>query len=452
MLKELLEKEESKTLEFKESTQSLQKIVQTTIAFANTAGGTLVIGIQDKSKKVVGLTNILHDEEKVANAISDSIAPLLIPTIYKYTYRGKDVLIINVAHSFEPYYLKSAGIEKGVYMRLGSTNRLADEHAIQEIIRLRAHKYFDEQINTRCPLNQIQFNLIQELFQNESKKFTDKTAQSLGLTVHHQGKDFPSNGSVLLFADDHRRYFPDAIIRLGRFLGTDKTNVLDHQDLEVPLAIALDHILIFIRRHTSMAAHFTATKRIDIPQYPTLVIREAIINALFHTDYSIPGASITVAIFDDRIEITNPGTLPYGLSLEAALSGVSQVRNRVIGRIFRELNLVEQWGSGLSRMISICAKTGIATPKFEEKGNFFRVTLYHAPIKKPAAKLWYKPIVRYVQKHQQISAKQAQKLWKVTARTTTTRLKELCRNKILIELSSSPYDPYKLFGLSKNLQ
>src|ERR1700761_1287011 len=102
MIEELLTKREGKTLEFKENTKSLQKIVQTIVAFANTAGGTLVVGIQDKTKEVVGLAHVLQDEEKIANAVADSVAPLLIPTFHPYTWKNRDLLIVEVAHSFGP--------------------------------------------------------------------------------------------------------------------------------------------------------------------------------------------------------------------------------------------------------------------------------------------------------------------------------------------------------------
>ena len=291
------------------------------------------------------------------------------------------------------------------------------------------------------------FNLAKKLFEDNSKKFSAQTAKSLGLTMQHQAKEVVSNGAILLFANDHREYFPDACIRLGRFLGTDKTNVLDLVDLRDPISIALDQILKFIRRHTSTAATIAESKRKDIPQYPSAAVREAVINALVHTDYSIKGCSINIAIFDDRIEITNPGSLPFGLSMEAALSGISQLRNRVIGRVFRELDLIEQWGSGLGRIQSICLDQNIQAPKIEELGNFFRVTLYHGKIKHINIEDWQKLIIEYLKKHKQISPKKAQQIWNVTARTASSRLKKMCTLDLLLEVSTGPFVPQKTFSL-----
>lgn len=451
MLEKLLSNEEGKTLEFKENTQSLQKIVQTVIAFANTAGGTLIVGVRDKTKEVVGLKNVLEDEQKIANAVAESVAPLLIPNLQLHTWRGRDLLIVQVAHSFQPYYLKVNGLEKGTYIRLGASNRLADQHTITEIQQLRGLKYFDERPNSACPLSEIQFALAKRLFSDVAKSFTDKTARSLDLVVEYQGRKLPTNGAVLLFGKQHLTYFPDARIRLGRFIGLDKAEILDTLDLEVPLTVAIEQILMFIRRHTTMGAKFGELRRKNVPQYATGVVREAITNALLHADYSLPGASITVAIFDDRMEITNPGALPYGLTLEDALAGISQLRNRVIGRVFRELDLIEQWGSGLRRMLQICEKERIRPPKFEERGAFFRVTIYHAMLsssQSKAPKQWQELIEQYLVEHQKISAKQAQKIWQVTARTTSTRLKQLCEAGLLVNLATSAYDPRKSFALA----
>src|SRR3990167_7175863 len=144
MLEELLARSESKTLEFKENAHSLSKIVQTMIAFANTAGGMLVIGIQDKTKNVIGVKNILQDEERIASAVADSVSPTLLPNLQFISWRDKDVLIVTVSHTPGPFCLKDKGEEGGVYVRLGSTNRIADAAMIAEIKRLKEHTSFDQ--------------------------------------------------------------------------------------------------------------------------------------------------------------------------------------------------------------------------------------------------------------------------------------------------------------------
>ena len=116
-------------------------------------------------------------------------------------------------------------------------------------------------------------------------------------------------------------------------------------------------------------------KRTDLWTLPPIALREAVINAIVHADYAQRGAPIRVAPFDDRLEIENPGLLPFGLTIEDIQQGISKLRNRVIGRVFQELGLIEQWGSGIQRMTAACRESGIDSPRFEEIGTHFRVTL-----------------------------------------------------------------------------
>src|SRR5690606_35005837 len=147
----------------KEKASALPKIVQTIIAFANTAGGTLVIGIQDKTKNIVGVANILQDEERITNAVADSVAPSLLPNLQFLSWRGKDLLIVTIPHSLGPFYLKDKGETAGVYVRLGSTNRVADAAMIAEIKRLKDHTSFDQLPEMRASLDDLDLDFIKHL-------------------------------------------------------------------------------------------------------------------------------------------------------------------------------------------------------------------------------------------------------------------------------------------------
>lgn len=449
MLEQLLARSESKTLEFKENANSLPKIIQTVIAFANTAGGTLVIGIQDKTKTVIGVANILQDEERIANAIADSVSPTLLPNLQFISWRDKDVLIVTIPHSPGPFHLKDKGEDGGVYVRIGSTNRIADAALIAEIKRLKEHTSFDQLPELRATPDDLDMDLARKLFIAVDKPFTKATARSLELIVDHRDTPRPTKGALMLFGKQRDELFPDPFIRMIRFDGTTKTTAIDHADIKTAFPLAVDEILTFIRRNTSMRAVIRSARREDIPQYSPEAVRESVINALLHADYSTMRSSIQVAIFDDRMEITNPGPLPLGLNLETALSGVSQLRNKVLGRVFRELELIEQWGSGLNRINGSCIQHGTAPPKFEELDLFFRVTLYPRTSQIKPQHPWHSLLLAHLQQHNQISVVEAAKLWNVSSRTATTRLKLLCQNGLLTEVSKGPFDPYKAFILSK---
>ncbi|MGC9030559.1 MAG: ATP-binding protein, partial [Desulfomonilaceae bacterium] len=192
-------------------------------------------------------------------------------------------------------------------------------------------------------------------------------------------------------------------------------------------------------------------RRTDIHEYPPLAVREALINAVVHADYSIGGMQIRLAVFDDRIEIANPGMLPFGITMEAALSGVSRLRNRVIGRVFRELGLIEQWGSGIGRMIAACNEAGIAAPSFEEIGNSFRVTLYNKRTSPSEEKrsLWQAELKEYLREHGEIGTAQAARLWNVSDRAARSRLQHLVKKGLLTEIGTGPKDPKRVYAPRK---
>lgn len=445
LIEELLQQQENKILEFKENTNNMNRILQTIIAFANTAGGKLLIGIRDKTKDVIGLKNIIDEELKISNAISTSIRPLLCVDISILSWRKKELILINVPHGIGPFSLKSKKPENSTYIRIGSTNRVADQNILAELRRLGTNECYDELPKKSCTVEDIDLDVIYKMFEENRKKVSEKTLLSLKILIRHNSKVFPSYGGILLFGKHRTDFFPDAIVRCGRFSGKTKDTIIDHLDISGYLPQMVESILTFIRRNTSIRSKIKTMAREDIPEYPIIVLREIIINALVHADYSFKGSSIQIAIFDDRIEISNPGAIPFGLTLEDALKGVSHLRNRVIGRVFKELSLIEQWGSGLKRVISQCHEAGIASPVFEELGHFFRVTIYNARHHKPTLLSWQTAILKNLESNERINAKEAQKLWKISDRSTRIRLNKMLQAGLLIEISTSRFDPQKYF-------
>jgi len=395
------------------------------------------------------VANILEDEERVANAVADSVSPSILPSIQFHSWRGRDMLIVTVPHGFGPFYLKSKGEHDGVYVRLGSTNRIADASLIAEIKRLKEHISFDQSPEMKSTSNDLDFELARDLFSPLNKPFTKAAAKSLELLVDYQETQYPTKGGLLLFGKDRDRLFPDPLIRMARFEGDTKSEVIDQAEIKSSLPLAIDEMLAFIQRNVSMGAKIHSARRENIPEYPPAVVRETVINAVLHADYSTQRSPIQVAIFDNRMEITNPGPLPFGLSLETALSGVSQLRNKVLARVFRELQLIEQWGSGFNRICNICLQQNIVAPKFEELDHFFRVTLFPRTATIVPSELWHVPIIKYLEQHGKISAMEAEKIWKLSRRTATNRLKAMCHEGVLVELSTGPFDPYKTFILAE---
>lgn len=221
----------------------------------------------------------------------------------------------------------------------------------------------------------LDINAAQRLF-GDQRVLTEQALLTLRLLTHEQGRLVPTKGAILLFGRNRERHFPDAWIQCGRFIGTNKARILDHIEIHAHLPECVEQIMVFLKRHAMRGADFSEFRRKDVWSIPLLILREVVINALVHSDYSHRGAPIRVAFFDDRIEVENPGILVPGMTVEAMKLGVSNLRNRVIARVFRELKLIEQWGSGVSRIFCEAQELGLPEPTIEEIGMHLRVTIF----------------------------------------------------------------------------
>jgi ATP-dependent DNA helicase RecG len=373
----LLTLPESKTLEFKRDVSSLGPILKTIVAFANTAGGTLVIG-KASDGKVVGVEKVFAAEESLASAIADSIFPRIMPEIEMITVDKKDLLVVRVSYWRGPFYIKKEGMPNGVYIRLGSTSRPAGPEILTELQRSVSVPAFDYQPIHELSKSALDLDFVKECFQGVGKEINEENLRSLGIVTKVAGRAVPTVGGLVLFGkkDERMQFMPDAEVRCARFLGTSKASILDHMDIEGTVIHAIEEVPKFIARNTRVTAEFGSMQRRDIPEYPKEAVREALINAFAHADYSVKGSHIQVAIFNDRLEIQNPGMLPFGFTLEDLKSGVSRIRNRVIAQTFHALKFMEKWGSGYKRIMDACRAGGYPEPKWEEIGMNLRVTFY----------------------------------------------------------------------------
>ncbi len=441
----LVRQPEGKTLEFKRDLSSPDGAIRTVIAFANTSGGTLVIGVDDVSRSVTGVDDPLGVEERLANLVSDRIAPTLIPDIEIIPWRKTHVIIVHVYPSpTRPHHLRTLGPDEGVFVRVGSTNRRADAALIEEIRRYARNESFDEQPMPELDPEAIDFRAASESFA-ELRRLTQKDLDTLRITTRHQGRRVPTVGGVLLFGRERSRFFPDAWIQAGRFLGSERSRILDTLEIRSLLPQAVEDGLAFVQRSVAREAVVTGARRAERWTYPLVAVREALVNAVVHADYSQQGAPIRISIFDDRMEVENPGLLPFGLTVEEIQGGISKLRNRVIGRVFHELRLIEQWGSGIQRMIGACAEAGLEPPRFEEVGTHFRVTLLATPRRPMELDELDERILGLLRDTDGMTTGQIAQRIQRSPRATRSRLASLVGRGLLVELGSGPNDPKRRY-------
>jgi ATP-dependent DNA helicase RecG len=224
-----------------------KNILKTVTAFANTAGGIVLIGIEDGSKAVLEVEHPLDEEERLCNLIADWIEPRLAPNVELVNWKGRSLLLVEVYPSaLRPHWLKSKGITNGVLVRVGSTNRQADGPLTAEMRRSALNLSYDEEAMPDINPDTLDVRVASGLFAGV-RDCGDSIAENLHLVIRNQGRLVPTFGGILLFGTHRERYFPDAWIQYGRFRGANKAEILDQQDINDHLPLVLEKAFDFIK-------------------------------------------------------------------------------------------------------------------------------------------------------------------------------------------------------------
>jgi predicted HTH transcriptional regulator len=292
----------------------------------------------------------------------------------------------------------------------------------------------------------IDFRAASEFFR-PVRKLARQDLLTLKIVTRYQGRTVPTVGGILLFGSNRMERYPDAWIQAGRFAGSDRRRLIDSLEVRSYLPGIAGEVVAFLQKHMTREAVIGAVKRTDQWTLPVVAVREALINAIVHADYAQRGAPIRVALFDDRLEIDNPGLLPFGLTIEDIQKGVSKLRNRVLGRVFQELGLIEQWGSGIQRMTVACRERGLDAPRFEEIGTHFRVTLSTIARRASTKDQRDEAILNALAANQEtgLSTSEIAKQIALSTRAARTRLASLVERGLIAEIGSGPQDPHRRY-------
>lgn len=354
---------ESKTLELKRQLPRHEQIAQTAVAFANTSGGKLIIGVDDH-RKIAGVaeTDIFTLQDQITSIILDRCYPPLLPEIYTSNINGKLVLVVEIFRgNLMPYYLKAEGKNNGTYLRIGACNRKAELLQLVELERQRINQSFDEEICPEFRLQELDLTPLQIRFAAKGKPLDDEKLKNLKLVRQDQGHLFPTQGLLILLGK-----FPHIMTKCARFKGTDMSLFLDRKEYTGDLFSQLEQAEAFIKNHINLRGEIKGLQRTDTYELPEAALREALTNALIHRDYTNQGRDIKVGIYDDIVNIVSPGGFPSTLTADGLREGRSEIRNRVIARVFKELGYIEQWGTGLQRIKKTCLDHGLQEPRIRE--------------------------------------------------------------------------------------
>ena len=371
---------ESNRLEFKEMLpKDSKKYVKSAVALSNCQGGKIMFGVAD-DRTVVGVEgDPLALRDRIIDEIAKNCMPQISPNSYISTVGSKNIVIIDIAPGTNrPYYLKSEGKEKGTYVRISASTRVAGPDTLRDLIMEGASKSFDEldyiDENGRKISMESASKLCAYLSMRSKKDVSVTDLVNMKILRESDGTYIPSRAFMLL--TDNPYYH--ARIQCARFKGPDELEFKDRKEFTGSIVEQVDDAVGFVLDHINLGAEIEGLYRKDTPEIPIETVREIVTNAVLHRSYSMSGSPIFVAVYDDRIEVTSPGMMPFGLTIDGAISGHSNPRNKVIARFFREANLTEGWGRGIRRAISSCMEYGLRPLVFHEIDDTIRVTIFRA--------------------------------------------------------------------------
>lgn len=381
---------ESVNVEYKEALPDKSiKYMKTVVAFANGKGGTLVFGIEDGTMKVVGIDKeeLFTTMDAITNAITDSCEPMITPNIYVKNIEDKYVIFVEVrAGEQTPYSVKSLGIDKGTFIRIGGTTRLAERYYVKDLILRGSNRFYDQLPAYEQSITEEEIAAFckEATEYAKSKCETDKEREEIkpltknklyGWKLLHDidGKVVPSIGLCILLGKPLDEC--EAKVQCAVFKGDDRRIFVDRKEYTGKLHEQIDEAYAFVLRAIHLGARIEGIQRKDIYELPIDVIRELICNAVCHRSYLVP-SNVQVALYDGRLEVTSPGMLMNEVSLERMMQGYSQIRNRGIANVLAYMKIIEGWGTGIPRMFERCEEYGLLEPRIKDLDGAVRVDLF----------------------------------------------------------------------------
>ncbi len=435
----VIRKGESETVEFKENFD--KESIETVGAFANAKGGIVLVGVSDKGK-VVGVQLQKNTINSWVTQIAQSSDPRMIPDMNVFTIAEKNVVTVSI----KEYPIKPISIKGRCFRRVGNSNRIMTPQEIAQMHLVSTGISWDAFPARDITLKDIELKKVQAYIQSANRtgrrKITDKPLEVLK-KLELITEDKISWAALLVFGMEPQRSLSQSAVHCGRFR-KDKTVIIDDLMIETDLINQVDDVMKFITRNISVRFEFEGKpQRKNVWEYPLDALREAIINAIVHRDYTF-SANVMVEIYDDHIQIWNPGMLLPGVTIEDLYKKdhKSVIRNKLIAQIFYDIGYIEKYGSGTFKIIDLCKQQGAPSPEFQERFGGFSITF-----RKDVYTEDYLHIlglnerqiaaVMYVKENGKITNKEYQKLTGVSKRTATRDLEELVRRDVAEQIGST---------------
>ena len=437
-LKQRIAQGENAATEFKENFD--QEVIETAVAFANTNGGIIFIGVSDRGD-INGITVGKETLRDVSNRIAQATEPRVIVDVESVDVVEKSVLVVHIAEAS----IKPVSVRGRCYKRVGNSNRVMSPQEIAQMYLNATGQSWDQLLVTRAGIDDIDEKKVEwyltrrETTRNVAKPQDMSQTALLRNIDGLSDEDIPTHAGILFFSKYPQRFFQNAQLRVVRFKGISVTHpVINRLDCSGALWEMVDAAEEFIRKNIRLLSLRTSRsfQRDDKFEYPLAALREAIINALIHRNYQ-KHSDVRVFIFDNRVEIINPGTFPEGVSPDTP---VHEPVNPILSRFMYDIGFIERYGSGIRMMKRLSAEWGNKEPRYEFH-PLQTTIIFDSPIQEStfveiddiSAQLneRQKNAFSYVQRHGQITRKEYIEINHVSVRIAYEELKDLTNKGLL---------------------
>ena len=432
---------ENERIEYK--SQMIEDLYREVIAFANSDGGVIYIGIDDQGN-LTGIDNVDETYTRITNGIRDAIAPD-VTMFVRYALQDNKVIQIEVGEgSYKPYYLKSKGMKPaGVYVRQGASSVQASPDQIRKMIK---ESDGDNYEDSRCLEQELTFDAAETAFRRYGVEFSVEKYRALGITQN----DIYTNLALLL--SDQCLHTTKIAVFNDEFC----TEFRDSKEFGGSVFNQLEDSVNYLALCNKTASTIKGVVRTDKKDYPEEAIREALLNALVHRDYSFSG-SIIINVNDSKMEFISLGGLLPGLSTEDIRIGVSQPRNKKLAEVFHRLRLIESYGTGIRRIFKLYENCSVQ-PTIEATANAFRIVLpnvnaigtaverTHATIGKSSATITpqMKTVVDYLTEYGEMTDEDLQELLNIKKTRAYLLARQMHENGLIDIVGRGATKKYKL--------
>lgn len=383
---------ETPLVEFKDARGGFPKsgTRRTLSAFGNKLGGVIVFGIEEKSDKtlgVVGNIDMAILQEEMSSLSANEMSEVLRLDYHQFDIDDNKILAVYIPeckNRTKPYYYKKAGLPSGAYVRDGNTDRQMTAEEMRSYVRNAQVDDFDNNCAENLTKDDLSDERIEKFLKMSAKKtgrdntINDDVLKNIGVIKKCDEELRPTIAGYLIFAKErpqNKIQFERYKIRCVRYKGSGvASDILDKADIGGTLDEQIDAMQIFVLRNISNSAEIVGTKRVEKYEYPEKAIREIVANAVIHRDYRITETYTQVNVFEDRIEVFNPGNLPPGVTVEN-IKTAQVSRNRIIAARLNEMDYLEEYGRGIGIVLTKMDEWGLLPPIFKNTSNSFKVIL-----------------------------------------------------------------------------